>query len=132
MGKFALYTIGFALLACVPAILLAGMFSGGGGDVAPFLLGLLAVVCLGAGIGMETISKWGPWMDLVSIYIIPIGATLGAVSWFFIMKKDDLLAAVNTGSGKHHGALWYNVGRFVYVPLAALLCGVALIAHVAF
>ena len=43
MGKFALYTIGFALLACVPAILLAGMFSGGGGDVAPFLLGLLAV-----------------------------------------------------------------------------------------
>ena len=30
MGKFALYTIGFALLACVPAILLAGMFSGGG------------------------------------------------------------------------------------------------------
>ena len=96
------------------------------------VLVLLAVVCLGAGIGMETISKWGPWMDLVSIYIIPIGATLGAVSWFFIMKKDDLLAAVNTGSGKHHGALWYNVGRFVYVPLAALLCGVALIAHVAF
>ena len=45
---------------------------------------------------------------------------------------DDLLAAVNTGSGKRHGALWYNVGRFVYVPLAALLCGVALIAHVAF
>ena len=42
MGKFALYTVGFALLACVPAILLAGMFSGGGGDVAPFLLGLLA------------------------------------------------------------------------------------------
>ena len=54
------------------------------------------------------------------------------MSWFFIMKKDDLLAAVNTGSGKRHGALWYNVGRFVYVRLAALLCGVALIAHVAF
>ena len=29
MGKFALYTVGFALLACVPAILLAGMFGGG-------------------------------------------------------------------------------------------------------
>ena len=39
MGKFALYTIGFALLACVPAILLAGMFSGGRGDVAPFCWG---------------------------------------------------------------------------------------------
>ena len=49
MGKFALYTIGFALLACVPAILLAGMFSGGGGDVAPFLLGMLAVGAVLAG-----------------------------------------------------------------------------------
>ena len=49
MGKFALYTVGFALLACVPAILLAGMFSGGGGDVAPFLLGMLAVGAVLAG-----------------------------------------------------------------------------------
>ena len=72
------------------------------------VLVLLAVVCLGAGIGMETISKWGPWMDLVSIYIIPIGATLGAVSWFFIMKKDDLLAAVNTGSGKRKSAKYMD------------------------
>jgi hypothetical protein len=47
-------------------------------------------------------------------------------------RQIAVLAAVNTGSGKRHGALWYNVGRFVYVPLAALLCGVALIAHVAF
>ena len=38
-----------ALLACVPAILLAGMFSGGGGDVAPFLLGMLAVGAVLAG-----------------------------------------------------------------------------------
>ena len=49
MGKFALYTIGFALLACVPVILLAGMFSGGGGDVASFLLGMLAVGAVLAG-----------------------------------------------------------------------------------
>ncbi|MBD9279065.1 MAG: sodium-dependent transporter, partial [Clostridiales bacterium] len=37
---------------------------------------------------------WGPWMDLVSIYIIPIGATLGAISWFYVMKKDVLMDAV--------------------------------------
>ena len=84
------------------------------------------------GIGMETIDKWGPWMDLVSIYIIPIGATLGAISWFYVMKKDELLAAVNTGSKKERGALWYNVGRFVYVPFAVILCCVALVMHGAF
>ena len=64
-------------------------------------------------------------MDLVSIYIIPIGATLGAVSWFYVMKKDELLDAVNTGSGRTRGALWYSVGRYVYVPIAVVLCFVA-------
>ena len=96
------------------------------------VLALLCVLCLGIGIFMEPISKWGPWMDLVSIYIIPIGATLGAISWFYVMKKEDLLAAVNTGSKKARGALWYNVGRFVYVPFALVLCCVALFMHVSF
>ena len=93
---------------------------------------LLGVLCLGFGIGMETIAQWGPWMDLVSIYIIPIGATLGAVSWFYVMKKDALLAAVNTGSKKRRGALWYGIGRYVYVPLAIILCCVALFMKIAF
>ena len=96
------------------------------------VLALLCVLCLGIGIFMEPISKWGPWMDLVSIYIIPIGATLGAISWFYVMKKEDLLAAVNTGGKKARGALWYNVGRFVYVPFALVLCCVALFMHVSF
>ena len=96
------------------------------------VLAFLCVLCLGIGIFMEPISKWGPWMDLVSIYIIPIGAMLGAISWFYVMKKEDLLAAVNTGSKKARGALWYNVGRFVYVPFALVLCCVALFMHVSF
>ena len=93
---------------------------------------ILAVVCLGCGIGMEAISQWGPWMDLVSIYIIPIGATLGAVSWFYVMKKEDLLEAINSGSKKKHGELWYAIGRYVYVPFALILCCVALFMKVAF
>ena len=36
-------------------------------------------------------------MDIVSIYIIPIGATLGALSWFWIMKRDELMEEVNLG-----------------------------------
>ena len=96
------------------------------------VLVILCAICLGFGLGMEPISKWGSWMDLVSIYIIPIGATLGAVSWFYILKKEELLKAVNLGSKKQHGNLWYNIGRFVYVPLAFILCCVALFMHVAF
>ena len=96
------------------------------------VLAILCALCLGFGLGMEPISQWGPWMDLVSIYIIPIGATLGAVSWFYVMKKDELLDAVNTGSSKKRGNLWYSIGRYVYVPLAVILCCVALFMQVAF
>ena len=96
------------------------------------VLVILCVLCLGFGIGMETIDKWGPWMDLVSIYIIPIGATLGAISWFYVMKKDELLSAINTGSSRTRGIGWYRVGRYVYVPLAVILCCVALFMKVAF
>ena len=96
------------------------------------VLVLLGVICLGFGIFMEPIFKWGPWMDIVSIYIIPIGATLGAISWFWIMKKDVLMSEVNKGQGKPLGTAWYAAGRYLYVPCAVILCCVALFMKVAF
>ena len=96
------------------------------------VLVLLGVICLGFGINMEPIFNWGPWMDIVSIYIIPIGATLGAVSWFWVMKKEDLLHEINKGTSKPHGTLWYNAGRWLYVGCALILCCVALFMKVAF
>jgi len=96
------------------------------------MLLILCVICLGIGLHMEPIFRWGPWMDLISIYIIPIGATIGAISWFWVMKREDLLGEVNKGARKKHGAFWYNVGRFVYVPLAILLCLIALFKQIAF
>lgn len=96
------------------------------------MLALLGIVCLAVGVNMEPISKWGPWMDIVSIYIIPIGATLGAVSWFWIMKKDDLLCEINRGVSKPRGTLWYFAGKYLYVTCAIILCCVALFMKVAF
>jgi len=96
------------------------------------VLVVLGVICLGFGLHMEPIFQWGPWMDIVSIYIIPIGATLGALSWFWVMKKDDLMSEINKGAERPYGGLWYNVGRWLYVCCAVILCGVALIMKIAF
>ena len=93
---------------------------------------LLAAVCLGFGLNMEQISVWGPWMDIVSIYIIPIGATLGALSWFWVMRKNDLLSEINKGVSKPYGAFWYFTGKYLYVSCALILCLVALCMQVAF
>ena len=96
------------------------------------VLVILGIICLGFGLNMEPIAKWGPWMDIVSIYIIPIGATLGAISWFWIMKKKDLMDEINKGTKRPHKGLWYGAGRYLYVPCALILCLVALIMKVAF
>ncbi len=93
---------------------------------------LMGVICLVFGIQMEPIADWGPWMDIVSIYIIPIGATIGALSWFWIMKKKDLLDEINKSASRIHGNRWYIAGKYLYVPCAAILCCVALFMKVAF
>ena len=59
-------------------------------------------------------------MDFVSIYIIPIGAVIGAISWFWIIKKEEILDEVNSGANKTYGSFWYFVGKFIYVPIALL------------
>lgn len=96
------------------------------------MLVALAVISLGAGLFMEPIHYWGPWMDIVSIYIIPIGATMGAVSWFWIMKKEDLLAEINLGAKRPHGTGWYLAGKFGVVFCALVLTGCSLILKIAF
>ena len=93
---------------------------------------IIGIICFGIGVNMEAISSWGPWMDFVSIYIIPIGAMLGAVSWFWIMKKDTFLNEINKGTEKVHGKAWYYLGKFIYVPFAIILCIVALSMKIAF
>ncbi len=57
---------------------------------------------------------------------------MGAVSWFWVMRKKDLLEEVNKGVAKAHGTLWHSTGRFVYVFCALILCLVALFMKVAF
>lgn len=96
------------------------------------ILASLCLTCLSIGIHMEPISKWGPWMDIVSIYIIPIGATLGAISWFWVMHKQTLMSAVNQGRLRPHSDLWYAAGRWLYVPCAIILCLIALFLQIAF
>jgi NSS family neurotransmitter:Na+ symporter len=96
------------------------------------MLVVLGIICLGIGVFMEPIYKWGPWMDIVSIYIIPIGATIGAISWFWIMKKEDLMEEINRGAKKPHGDKWYFAGKFLVVGCAIILCACALILKIAF
>lgn len=93
---------------------------------------LIGLITFLFGVNMETIGKWGPWMDLVSIYVIPIGASIGAISWFYFWKKDEHLEEVNRGAKKKVGEKWHKLGKYVYVPIAIVLSILALIFKVTF
>ena len=92
---------------------------------------VLSVVIIGAvgGVIALCIQPWtSQWMDVVSIYICPLGALLAGIMFFWVMKKDTALAAVHEGrtvGKKDIGGWFYPLGKWVYcaASLAALILG---------
>lgn len=73
------------------------------------------------------IQPWtSQWMDVVSIYICPLGAALAGVMFFWVLGKEKALAAVNEGAKKPIGSWFFPLGKWVYVICAvlALILGV--------
>lgn len=92
-------------------------------------LGLLVFLL---GINLETIDSFGPYMDIVSIYIIPIGASIGAITWFYVLQKDKLLAEINQSAKRNYGKNWYKIGKYIYVPIAITITILALVFKISF
>lgn len=71
------------------------------------------------------IQPWtSQWMDMVSIYLCPFGALLAGIMFFWVLKKETALKAVNEGSKKSIGSWFYPLGKYFY-------CAAALIALIA-
>lgn len=66
-----------------------------------------------------------PWMDVVSIYICPLGALLAGIMFFWVAGKEFAEEEVNTGAKKKIGSWFYPLGKYVYCALAliALIAG---------
>ena len=92
-------------------------------------LGLLVFLL---GINLETIDSFGPYMDIVSIYIIPIGASIGAITWFYVLQKDKLLAEINQSAKRNYGQKWYKIGKYIYVPIDITITILALVFKISF
>ena len=97
-----------------------------------FKMGRIPSVTIIHAIGLVVallIQPWtSQWMDMVSIYICPFGAALAGIMFFWVMKKETALDAVNQGSNKKIGGWFHPFGKWVYVPLCiiALIAGAAL------
>ncbi len=70
------------------------------------------------------IQPWtSQWMDVVSIYICPLGAAIAAIMFFVVLPRKQALEEVNRGAKKPVGDWFIYLGYFFIV-----LCVLALVA----
>lgn len=74
------------------------------------------------------IQPWtSQWMDMISIYVLPLGAVTAGIMFFWVMKKDTALEAAQLGSDKPVMKWFLPFGKYVFVPLcvACFVLGIA-------
>lgn len=63
----------------------------------------------------------GKWMDVVTIYIIPFAALLGAITIYYILEWNALKRELDKGRKKPVGPTFKFLGKYVYVFLAIII-----------
>lgn len=68
------------------------------------------------------------WMDVLSIYICPLGAGLAAIMFFWVCGKKYVEAQVNKGRTKLFTKWYYPICKYLYVAVCiiVLILGIAL------
>ena len=68
------------------------------------------------------------WMDILSIYICPLGAGLAGIMFFWICGKKYVETQVNTGRDKKFTDKFYPICKYIFCPICflVLILGIAL------
>ena len=68
------------------------------------------------------------WMDVLSIYICPLGAGLAGIMFFWVYGKNYVEAQVNLGRDKKFTDKYVPVCKYLYCPICilVLILGIAL------
>lgn len=84
----------------------------------------LIVAAVGLGISLFIQGIVSDWMDIVSIYICPLGAGLAGIMFFWVLGKKFVEKEVNKGRKKPIGKWFYPIAKYIF-------CGVCLLVLVA-
>ena len=68
------------------------------------------------------------WMDILSIYICPLGAGLAGIMFFWIAGKKYVETQVNKGRETKFTKMYCPICKYIYVPICilVLVLGIAL------
>jgi NSS family neurotransmitter:Na+ symporter len=74
-----------------------------------------------AGVFLENADVIGVWMDIMSIYICPLGAFIAAVIFFWVMGKDFAAEQIQLGREKKIGKWVVPAGKYGFCAIAFLV-----------
>ena len=80
-------------------------------------VGIVALIAAVVGIFIESGDTVSAWMDIVSIYIIPLGALLAAIMFFWVCPKGYAREQVQMGRKKPIGRWFEPVTKYLFVGL---------------
>ena len=82
---------------------------------------VIALISAVVGIFIESGDSVGAWMDAVSIYIIPLGALLAGIMFFWVCPKGYAREQVEMGREKSLGKWFEPVTRYVFVGITLVV-----------
>ena len=80
---------------------------------------IIAVIALVVSICIQGIVSG--WMDILSIYICPLGAGLAGIMFFWICGKKYVETQVNTGRDKKFTDKFYPICKYIFCPVCFLV-----------
>lgn len=78
---------------------------------------VVAVIAIGVGVCIESGDSVSIWMDIVSIYIIPLGALLAAIMLFWVCGSKFAREQAQMGRKKVIGKWFEPMTKYVFVGL---------------
>ncbi len=81
--------------------------------------GIIAVIALIVSICIQGIVSG--WMDILSIYICPLGAGLAGIMFFWVCGKKYVETQVNTGRDKKFTDKFLPICKYIYCPVCILV-----------
>ncbi len=86
-----------------------------------FSVALVAGIVLLVGLFIEYEPFMSKWMDIITIYIVPIGAVLGAIMIYWVLDRKILNQELQQGRNKPISKLFYITAKYIYVFLAVII-----------
>ena len=80
---------------------------------------IIAVIALVVSICIQGIVSG--WMDILSIYICPLGAGLAGIMFFWVCGKKYVETQVNTGRDKKFTDKFYPICKYIFCPICFLV-----------